>query len=324
MSVVGCDLGPGQCFSTQEEFRNSIFNLLYINNYIDFDESRENVIKSEPESKHFVSLDPNRMQNIDLFYSKSTVLLQDSVFKLFDADKNNEIHILQQQNSFSYQEYITQDTKLEDREYAKFFLRADSLTKKYSRENYSILEYLGDLGGLLDILNVVGMILTSVIIDKLWFGQLIREVYYIHGYSENKSNKVKRNQTVINEGKWDTGNISPIQNRITMAKHNSEGAHAKVSPNLVMTKELLKEKMNELDVKFRSTNKELTVTKEDKEVIKTSILNLQSFHYEFRNVIDYFLKCLCRRSKKQLWDEMRKAEEKDKKDGKFESLKEHY
>ena len=39
--------------------------------------------------------------------------------------------------------------------------------------NYDILQYLGDLGGLLDIVLLIGAFLTSMFVGKLFTGALI-------------------------------------------------------------------------------------------------------------------------------------------------------
>jgi len=42
-----------------------------------------------------------------------------------------------------------------------------------------MLEYLSDLGGIFDILNVIGITLCAPILTKMLTGALIQSVYYI-------------------------------------------------------------------------------------------------------------------------------------------------
>ena len=46
-----------------------------------------------------------------------------------------------------------------------------------------MIEYLGDMGGLLDIIFITGMILTTVIIKREFESALVREAYSIQKYT---------------------------------------------------------------------------------------------------------------------------------------------
>ena len=51
---------------------------------------------------------------------------------------------------------MSDTTPTKDVEYLGLFLRADRIQKIYKREDYSILVYLGDIGGLLDFVLIFG------------------------------------------------------------------------------------------------------------------------------------------------------------------------
>lgn len=57
---------------------------------------------------------------------------------------------------------------MEDKEYLKIYLRANNEERLYKRESYDMLTYLGDLGGLADILRIVGVSLTGMFSAKLF------------------------------------------------------------------------------------------------------------------------------------------------------------
>ena len=42
------------------------------------------------------------------------------------------------------------------------FLRADNMSKLYKREDYQLLDYLGDIGGCLDALKYIGAFLVWI------------------------------------------------------------------------------------------------------------------------------------------------------------------
>ena len=58
--------------------------------------------------------------------------------------------------------------KVEEREYLQIYLRASHLKNLYIREDYDILLYLGDLGGLFEISFFFGYVLTVLFIKKLF------------------------------------------------------------------------------------------------------------------------------------------------------------
>ena len=60
-----------------------------------------------------------------------------------------------------------------DRSFVEIYLRASSIKRVYKREVVDVLTYLGDLGGLLDVLLVVGQMLTSIVARKLFTAALI-------------------------------------------------------------------------------------------------------------------------------------------------------
>jgi len=46
-----------------------------------------------------------------------------------------------------------------------------------------LLEYLGDLGGLADIIYIIGGLMTSFVVEKMLIASLIKSIYYIQRYA---------------------------------------------------------------------------------------------------------------------------------------------
>ena len=53
------------------------------------------------------------------------------------------------------------------------YIRADDTQYFFKRENYDLITYLGDLGGLLDVLFAVGSVTTGLLTSKLFKAKLI-------------------------------------------------------------------------------------------------------------------------------------------------------
>ena len=68
---------------------------------------------------------------------------------------------------------------LEEREYLSIFFRADNENKLYKRIGYDILTYLGDLGGILDVVVVAGHVCTTIFASRLFQAALIGQAYRI-------------------------------------------------------------------------------------------------------------------------------------------------
>ena len=121
---------------------------------------------------------PDTMQAANIFFMKSSVILQDNPFDILEQEEV-EIDIFQEKQRYEYQQRITSETKVEDREYVKIYFRAENARRVYQRQGYDILAYLGDLGGLLDVLLVVGKVMTAIFTSKLFIAALISEAYRI-------------------------------------------------------------------------------------------------------------------------------------------------
>ena len=68
---------------------------------------------------------------------------------------------------------------LADSKFVSFFLRAASIRHKYKREVYGVFEYIGDLGGLYSIINLVAYYLTAKIVERLYQAAVISSTYTI-------------------------------------------------------------------------------------------------------------------------------------------------
>ena len=81
-----------------------------------------------------------------------------------------------------YSKWISDTTPIKDVEYLSIYLRADSMQKIYVREDYSILVYLGDIGGLLDFVLIFGWALSHSFVKRLFQAALVEKVYRLQNY----------------------------------------------------------------------------------------------------------------------------------------------
>ena len=97
---------------------------------------------------------------------KSTLRLKDNIFDFYDQDEK-EVPLYEPQQRIDYYKPISKDTPVADRTYVVLYFRAESAKNFYTREGYDILTFLGDLGGLFDIVFLAGASLTSFFAGKI-------------------------------------------------------------------------------------------------------------------------------------------------------------
>jgi hypothetical protein len=61
--------------------------------------------------------------------------------------------------------------------YVQFYIRMDNKYKVYERKIYSILELLGDIGGLVEAVHVLGLIMVAFVVAKQFEASLMKKVY---------------------------------------------------------------------------------------------------------------------------------------------------
>ena len=74
---------------------------------------------------------------------------------------------------------MAKDSKVSDRQYFNIYFNAGDQKKFYKREKYDILSYLGDLGGIFDILFILGSGATTFFSSRLFLASLISKAYKV-------------------------------------------------------------------------------------------------------------------------------------------------
>ena len=74
-----------------------------------------------------------------------------------------------------------------DNELYTMYLRASPSTRTYSRISYTMLNYLGDLGGLIDIVWILGGVITAILIRNKFEAAVISDSYQIQKYNRDYS-----------------------------------------------------------------------------------------------------------------------------------------
>lgn len=108
----------------------------------------------------------------------STMLMHSNFYDIFGFTVY-ELNIAEKQAVQRVSSWIPPSKPTADRDYIEVFLRQDKQRKFYKREDYDLVTYLGDLGGLFEFLLGFGLVLASPIVSRLFNAAIVAQVYRI-------------------------------------------------------------------------------------------------------------------------------------------------
>ena len=101
------------------------------------------------------------------------------IFEFFEY----EVNLFEKSRSHEVIEWMGSDVPLSERKYFKFYFRADQIKNNYKREEYDLLQYFGDIGGLLEIVTLVGWYMSFALVSRLFQSALVKSTYRKQEYS---------------------------------------------------------------------------------------------------------------------------------------------
>lgn len=134
--------------------------------------SREEVIHYHQDLKHFYYLAPNYGQQTNIFFMESTISTKDNIFDIYELSKK-EVSLFEQSFTQKLAKWIPPTTAVADREYLNIYFRSATEAHLYKREEYNLLTFFGDLGGLLEFLSMFGWALSTVFASRLFAAALV-------------------------------------------------------------------------------------------------------------------------------------------------------
>ena len=95
------------------------------------------------------------------------------IFEFFEY----EVNLFEKSYVQEVPQWMASDVAINKRQYFKFYLRAEQLQNTYKREEYDLLQYFGDLGGLLEIVMLIGWYLSFALVSRLFQAALVERTY---------------------------------------------------------------------------------------------------------------------------------------------------
>ena len=165
-------MGPEECF-TEDELAQQTVNIVRMRALPSLVESEsDEMITYISDVSFFKYILPHQTQSTNMFYKKSEITLEDFNFDIFNSEEATLDLFENNYNSENIQQWPS-DLPVAEREYLAIFIRNDDGSNLYKREEDNMMAYFGDLGGLLDIVLVLGSLFCSSFVGKLLDGALI-------------------------------------------------------------------------------------------------------------------------------------------------------
>ncbi|CDW89821.1 UNKNOWN [Stylonychia lemnae] len=189
-----------------EYFERESFNFAFINTYFDFnDYDSKDVIKKFIDDSFFLELEAQKIKKSNIYIQLQQAETQDSYLQ-FGQFNALEFHQISNQRSY--------DDGYSDLEgyIAAVYMRFDNKYDRYSRKIYSILEFLGDIGGLYRSLFTIGFLIVGQIASHLFFSDLMHKIYQVRKKFDTDDEDQKLGQG-ISEQKTNEKNDKNIKNQ---------------------------------------------------------------------------------------------------------------
>ena len=74
-----------------------------------------------------------------------------------------------------------------DKNYINIFLAADNKLRIYKREVTKIMDFLGDIGGIIEIVLAIGLLVTSAFVTRSMNAEMIKEAYTVQRYERDST-----------------------------------------------------------------------------------------------------------------------------------------
>lgn len=179
-------------------FEKETFNFAFVNNFFDltdFEDGKQ--IKPFIDDSLFFELEASKIKKANFYIQSQEAELEDDLIQ-FGQSTMIEFH--QVTNIRTYDDGYSDG----DGYIAAIYMRFDNRYDSYSRKVYSILELLGDLGGLQGSLLAIGFVFVGFISSRLFYSDMMHKIYQVRKYvmeplsKEEKSKRLEAERRSLN------------------------------------------------------------------------------------------------------------------------------
>lgn len=171
--------------------------------------------------------------------SKSTLTLDDSPWKLGEWFQK-KIPFFEFMRFYKYYLKHDQETPYAERNYYSVYFRADNNSREYRRETYSLLEYFGDLGGLIDMLLILFTFFVNQLIERQFNAAILGKTFQVQDYNRDQSefySSSKKYQRMKRRGTTFSNNIQADRNEVELTTESASQEHDSAEDRAVKSEE---------------------------------------------------------------------------------------
>ncbi|CAI2384742.1 unnamed protein product [Moneuplotes crassus] len=176
------------CVTKKAEFESKAKKIeVYLNlgaKYFNFDDY-DNPIKGALDNRIFYKLVPNLKKLVRLYVRKSTVSLSDSIFPFGQEEEKSFYSIGSSRLGWENHGSSTDATLVE------FELSQDLVVDSFERRVYTFLDLSGQLGGVFEIMLLVGGFLVNYFPSRLYNYSIFNHLYSTEARKYKKTIKIK-------------------------------------------------------------------------------------------------------------------------------------
>ncbi|CDW89839.1 UNKNOWN [Stylonychia lemnae] len=221
-------VSQGQCkdqSAIDNYFENEKFNFAFVNTFFDFTDfkTEESAIKYFIDDTFFFELEASKAKKQNIFLQLQEATMEDDYLQ-FGQKKLKQFHQVVNQRSYD-------DGYQDEKGYiVAIYLRLDSSYNMYRRKVYSVLELLGDLGGLYRSLYIIGLWFVGSIAHHLFLSDVMNKIYQVRKPIENDESLQRQNNTNNTVSKLQNETTNEIENRF--AQFSKSQIHVRNPSNL--------------------------------------------------------------------------------------------
>lgn len=183
------ELAPEETCVDQSEITPKLIRIYLPEPSINYDEKdHNNALSFALNGFYALQLDSNIRRKQDIFVSQSEIYFE-SKWALVELEQDGK-QFVEFTGGSSWIENVKFDAD-GDASYSDIYFRVASKKRVYSLEPYKILDLLGDLGGLLDIMFAFGTILTMWVAKRAFDRSLLSDAYQVQGKAVDKAELYK-------------------------------------------------------------------------------------------------------------------------------------
>jgi hypothetical protein len=173
------------------------------------------------------------------------------------------------------------------------YLRYDKEYYIYNRQVYALLQYLGDVGGLQQMMYLAGLMLVSYFRQRLFDSSLMKEMYQMKFFRgiRNEEKRVAIKPEVDIEDLGENRDATSWDNSVPTLMHNESSFHIAVGSN----RQMLQKKGEDI---YSSLKYQQSLEDKDLKTILMTLINRKRLTYTFYDILHFLFSCMCLRNLK--------------------------